>query len=162
MEKLNKDTRSLTEERRRNEKLQKENKSVIMEVVQMSEQLQEREAQLAAEKRVNNANRTLIQKKEEHITNLRQEIEGAQEQMDLTRQELDRTVRRTEKAIQEKDEEMEARSLQKEEDRTQELRNQLQLALTKASESNVSNAVQMRRKLEATETKDCIRWGSGT
>ena len=75
--KLNGETRSLTDERKRNEKLQKENRSVIMEFQQISEQLQEREAQLAAEKRVNNANRTLMQKKEKHITNLQQEIEGA-------------------------------------------------------------------------------------
>ena len=149
IEKLNEETRILTDERRRNEKLQKENKSVVMEVLQMTEQLQERETQLAAEKKVNEANRVLMLKKEEHITNLRQEIEETQEQLALTRQELDRTVRITEKAIQEKDEEMEARNLQKEEeDRVQELRNQLKLALEKAAETKVSNSVQMRKKLD--------------
>lgn len=149
--KLNGETRSLTEERKRNDRLQKENESVIEEFQQISDQLQEREAQLATEKKVNSANKTLMQKKEEHIMELQQEMEETQEQLDQTRQELDRTIRRTEKAIQEKDDEMEARNLQKEagEDRTDELRSQLQQALAKTTDSRVSNTNQMKKKLDS-------------
>ena len=59
----------------------------------------------------------------------------------------------SEKAIQEKNEEIEVRSLQKEvEDKEEDLRKQLRLALEKAAESNESKATQMRKKLDTMTT----------